>query len=912
MSPLDKVRQLALRRPLPQLRTPSLTHTTPSPPSSSANSTPRSVVSGLPSDRSLSDAPDATTVPLPLSLNASPADHRGYPSPSERSETLPDESESGHTSAPAEESASGPSNEPTFSSEEAATPRSQPSLRSALADSPVPSPAPSSALFTPTPAFVPRPRARFSTIPATPRAPLDDDPTTPFARRRSFLMDVINSTARPRFAAPTPHPRRAALDTPGYLRATSEEPSLTHDSNLSNNNHASSPSAINETSDNDAHAEAADDSAPSGTSGITPAPTPGPLQSAFGGLTPAPRPRVRRPAGRLSIPFGRNWRESPPEDADAADSEADGFVERPSFASTASSHDLALHGRANASFDPAVGTGAHGGLGRFDAAKLNAYLHGLNRRLQEESEGLAGQVAVLRHETVELAEENALLAAEVEELRRAGRGRRSSGGSSRRLSDGVPTLRDVAEDAGGEGWAEEKAELEDALDLARADADRFEVELREAAALLEDERDERARDKERWRERMADVEKGVHDIIQGLEARLAAAQVQAAEARARAEDTEALHHDVKEKAARVAELERAVRGAEEERAFTERRADKAEHALAKGQELGTELRAANEQLAGALSDARAARAHADDLERALQRAEQRAEELGIQVQDERDRARRFEQELEAREGNLSSMAHHVTDREEALQALERELADARQDVADLETGGAAVRAELDTERARVATLGAAEEEALREAARLEEEAEREAELARQMEDALRAAEAQSTADAVALAELRRRVADLERDRSRLDLSRQVDGMLDEPAPDVAELEAELDDAYRKIGRLEATLAQSPARDALDKARSARLEMLEKERDELLERVQLATRGTPSKLASLTGISPMHRAVLNMTMRAPKTPGGPLADVCSPSSLHIEATTLTHATDVVAAHLDPGPQRLRVP
>ena len=54
-----------------------------------------------------------------------------------------------------------------------------------------------------------------------------------------------------------------------------------------------------------------------------------------------------------------------------------------SFASTGSSHDLTAHPRANASFDHAMGLGAgwHG-IGRFNAGKLNAYLHGLNWCLQ--------------------------------------------------------------------------------------------------------------------------------------------------------------------------------------------------------------------------------------------------------------------------------------------------------------------------------------------------------------------------------------------------------------------------------------------------------------------------------------------------------------------------------------------------
>ena len=89
-----------------------------------------------------------------------------------------------------------------------------------------------------------------------------------------------------------------------------------------------------------------------------------------------------------------------------------------SFTSTASSQDLTAHPRANASFDQVIGLGAGGhGIGRFNAGKLNAYLHGLNRRLQEESESLTGHVGLLRRENLALAGANAVLQEEMEQFR---------------------------------------------------------------------------------------------------------------------------------------------------------------------------------------------------------------------------------------------------------------------------------------------------------------------------------------------------------------------------------------------------------------------------------------------------------------------------------------------------------------
>ncbi|KIJ96823.1 hypothetical protein K443DRAFT_48054, partial [Laccaria amethystina LaAM-08-1] len=70
-------------------------------------------------------------------------------------------------------------------------------------------------------------------------------------------------------------------------------------------------------------------------------------------------------------------------------------TDKASFISTASSHDLTTHHRVNTSFDPAMGFGAGApghSVGRSNAGKLNNYLHGLNRRLQEENEALLARL----------------------------------------------------------------------------------------------------------------------------------------------------------------------------------------------------------------------------------------------------------------------------------------------------------------------------------------------------------------------------------------------------------------------------------------------------------------------------------------------------------------------------------------
>ncbi|KZV68006.1 hypothetical protein PENSPDRAFT_583044 [Peniophora sp. CONT] len=892
MSPLDKMRHITARKPLPPLRTPSLSRTTPSPTNSSpANSTPRSTISqDLPAAPTLRfDSP--STVPLPPSQEPSPANVRWNRSTSEASSGSPAEDETHHAQSQSNRQSL---REPTFSSEEPATPQSALSLRSALAASPAPgSSATPSTLYTPTPAAIqPRPRARFgnitsttpAAIPETPRVGpghgLEDDFTTPFARRRSFLMDVINSTARPRFAQPTPHPRHGVMDTP-LPRAISEEPELeSGGSGGGRQSHSqqtsqSPGSGQSQSSGSLGSGGRAQSVEPEeGDGDVTQAPT-GRLPSAFVGLTPGPRPRVRRGAGRLSHPLTRTWAPEPSDaGADDNNSEAD-YNERPSFASTASSHDLAIHARANASYDPATGTGGLG-LGRFDAAKLNAYLHGLNRRLQEESESLAGQVEMLKGETLELAEENAVLAMELEEARRAGR-RGSGGGRGGRVSDIATSLQGVQEDVGGEGWMEEKIQLEEELENARSDAERLNTAYEQAARDLEEEQAGRTADKEKFRERMGEVERGVQGIIHELESKVEKAEARAAEAAQYAE--------------RIREMERELKEERDARAFEHDRAERAEEMLASRQDLGGELHEVNERLATAHSETRAAQSQVADLESELERLTDQLEDAQTRAQDERDNTRKLQEELDAREANLSSMEHHVGSRETALQQLEQELAEAREYIAELEAEGNAVvdrvealEAELADEREQLAALDIEKEQMDRDMARVQEESERNAELARQMEDALDVAEKKGREDEAALHELQRKISHLERERSRIDLSHSVNVNPQSSPEELAELEAELDEAYRRIGQLEAQLSQSPAREALEKAREARIEMLERERDELGERVKSYAKlgmGTPGKMGGMLGnvtISPMHRAVLNMTMHAPRTPGAPLRDM----------------------------------
>ncbi|KAI0255954.1 hypothetical protein BJV78DRAFT_1279159 [Lactifluus subvellereus] len=838
-SPFDRMRNVSFRKPIPRIRTPSLTRTL-SQSSSSSNSTPHSSRSVGPAQ--LNSAPSLSVLSIPPppenSDEGEPASLSDLPVPSDVSEVqdleqdleqaLHDEHHPAEETAPVKSIASSEEVEeepdPTFSSEEPTAhpyfPSATPSyVSSSRAGSQSPqtlsvaqsSPAPS-VMFTPTPAFPPRPRPRFFApgLPSTPAVAPEqsgvdnNDWTTPYARRRSFLIDVINSTARPRLAQPTPHPQRAA-----HPAVLDEE-----EGDSASPGSSSQPSSKKSTEEQSQASVA----------------TVRPLIAAFAGFTPAPRQRTRT-MGRLSHPLSRGWT--------AAASESEDVTGGASFTSTASSHDLTAHPRANASFDHVMGLGAGGhGIGRFNAGKLNTYLHGLNRRLQEESESLSGQVGILRKENMTLAEENAALHEEMELLRQqmftGGAGsRRSSAG--RRLSDIGSTLGDVKEDAGGEGWMEEKLEMETELDAFRAELHDCQRERDEAVAALEAEQAERSRDKERWRERMGEVERGVEGIIHDLETKV--------------ERAEAVTHDSAEKDRLLKELEKALKRAEEEAEFARTRAENAEKTLGDRSELGGKLHEANEKLAKSTAELHDLQSHVEGLEDEMAEADRRLRE--------------------EKETTLEDLERKLSGQEAKLRESDCELRDAKAYITELEADAGVA---LDHIEALQQEIQEAHDKAIGDdgaVAMLKQEAEHNSEL------------------------LRSKIAALERERERVDKSRTDErkAELEEAEDQIEALERELDDAHREISRLNSELAQSPARKALDCARDARIELLEKEKEDLQARLdslkhEMVGWNTPGKFSSASGISPMHRQLLNMTLKTPKTPGAPLRDM---SWLHLSSS-----------------------
>ena len=847
--------------------------------------------------RTPSDPPlAALTIPLPRSATASPAipghvEERDLtqmslsselPSPDlpggvDDTELLPEVAaereleESQLERSRASRSDGQASREPTFSSEEAHSldhSGSQNGSRRMRSPTPlsVAFSSPASAMFTPTPAFQPRPRARFgaamaSTTPQfpattpgqqtvrfetdteeTPRPrsedpesdeghPDNEDPATPHTHKRSFLLSVINSTARPRIRHPTP-----------YHRGDGDE------------------------------SEAAVEMTPAATPAVN-------LRKAFAGVTPrpAPRPRLSQPLPQAYNGTSDSGSESPYDHA----------IDRASFVSTASSHDLTTHARANASFDPVMGLGERGhGVGRFNAGKLNSYLHGLNRRLQEENETLVAQLRTMQEKYGSEAGGSPAQASSGTPASDSDRasgsyGRRMSGG--RRVSAGPAlALGDVAEDV-AEAWLEEKAALEEMVEELKEGLEMCTSDKAKAEEALEAERAERARDKERWRERMTEVEKGVEGIVTDLERRL----VEAEDAAKRAEA---------DKAEGIKDAERRLAVVLVEKEVLAERIKKAEGALESGRELGAELNEANERLTKTEGELQNAHREIKELESEVMHAHERLDDVESNLTAERKRTAALEEELHAKMEELTKTVHYVDELEEEVRKARAQLRQAEEELAQNDSDAAAdgtrirdLERQLAIAQENINRLEAELEEERQENDRLEEDADKAGELSRQMEEALMAAEKKMLEDEQEVATLKSRISSLERaaeklqERSMLQAGPSQSVLARDLQAEVEALESELDDANKEIARLRTVLAQSPARKAIERAKDARIELLEKEKEDLMERLRSARNqsgifGTPGRAANGSGMSPLHRQLLNMSLKSPKTPGGPLRDV----------------------------------
>ncbi|KAJ4474994.1 hypothetical protein J3R30DRAFT_633332 [Lentinula aciculospora] len=917
----SKYRHVSLRRPmLERTRTPSLSRTSLSPASSPSNSTPRSGRS-LAMDRSTSVSPiQGLLVPLPPSNAGSPAPHSPGPDISsgtsepntstntqsmditdaddspirQLAESSLENEEGKYASVTGSVTREESTSEHTFSTDDGPTPyavknngnsRSLEGLASAFSS-------PAASMATPTPAF-PRPRTRFN-IPQDGSSDeshetqgevhgvndedlSSEEPMTPQTRRRSFFLSVINSTARPRMKFPTPHPRDRILpDTPSTV-----------------------------------------DVSPLPVSRAVVQNTPIAFQSAFTGATPRPR---FNPGSRLSHPLAqaRTFNSSSSASETEAGEETDGTARAEhnennnehvswttpapsasvahlspydeaalngaSFVSTASSHDLTTHPRANTSFDPAMGFGGNApghGVGRFNANKLNTYLHGLNRKLQEENEAL-----MERNRILEEAQGKSNSSSVPPTPVTAAMGSRRQSGGSRRLS-AVSNLGDLPEEA-NETWMEEKAELEEMVETFKNETEQYMKEKEEVERALEQEIQERARDKDRWKERMSEVQKGVEQIVRDLENKLHATEEDA-------------HNVEKAGLEQVTELEKKLTEIQAQRDDVAARAEKAESALANNQDLGGELRNANNRVSNLMSDLRNANSQIKELEGELIRSEEFVDGLEHDLAEQKNILADLRKALEAKDRQIEAQRAEVHHLEQAHQKTEETLNATKEHMVKIEEDAStaveqveALEEELEATKDSVKHLKMVAVDRKAQNEDLAKEAERAVELARQMEEALEAAEKKMAEDEDELAAMKGKLIALEREKERqkdlsttsIDHSRLASDTAAQAAAHEAEIESleqELDNATKEIARLNTVLTQSPARRAVDKAKDAKIDMLEQENEALSERIK-ALRMTmndfnsPSKLINNSGISPMHRRALSMSIRAPKTPGGPLRDM----------------------------------
>lgn len=747
-----------------------------------------------------------------------------------------------------------------------------------------------SSMMTPTPAFQPRPRARFNTNPVqapqhstTPPDPpvytrqsarpdeQDDHtwradtrtdaheqgvPATPgTTHKRSFLLSVINSTARPRMKISTPNPHRAESEVPATPAPEEDDSDTTISGANANAN----------------------------------------VRTAFAGVTPRPRP-VARP--RLSHPLAQAWTAPAQEPQSAIRIESgtqspglyDGAVDRASFISTTSSQDLTTHARANASFDPVIGLGERGhGINRFNANKLNNYLHGLNRKLQEENEVIMARLREYeeRYGAADTNEGGASSSGESHAAdQKVANARRKSSG--RRISAGPTGLGDVAE---AEDWVEEKAameeqieQLQDELAQAKREKDGALLAKAETENDLEDERAERGKTKEKYASKIANLEEKARAVVDELDVKL-----QEAERRAAAAE--------KDKIQTVKQVERRLAEVVIERDLLAERMEKAENALASGRDLGSEVNAANERVGNVLGDLRNANIQIRELEEERSRQDEQIEDLEHALHEQKAQVSELEQALHVKSGELEQTSARINvlegDLKDAKTTAESYKVEIEQNEQDAEAAIEHIESltkQLTAKQNQLEATATILDEERDRANRVEVEAKRASELTKQVEEALDAAEMKMRADEEEDISLKAKIASLERelDRSR---SRSTSHL----APDaeaqeqIDALEAELDEANKEIARLNVRISQSPARKAMEKAKDAKIDLLEQEKEDLLERIKSLRRdslpfSTPAKSANLSSLTPMHRHILSMTMRTPKTPGGPLRDVSPYTSI----------------------------
>ncbi|CAE6406017.1 unnamed protein product [Rhizoctonia solani] len=494
-----------------------------------------------------------------------------------------------------------------------------------------------------------------------------------------------------------------------------------------------------------------------------------------------------------------------------------------SFVSTASSHDLAIHRRANASFD-AIAHARGGAGGEFDQRKLRIYLQSLNKHLSEENSAYRDDIAMLKHACLELIHRLGARGVKVDRATL------------------LPTIDLEAEpDEPRNQQVQVVEDVNEELEAARSETEAMRAELEAAQADATAAREEVVQVTEQCNAQMADLENDVQKVIQKLEDRLNEREAEAAQLRERLIDRS---RDVHHEHAEELELER-------------------EHAA----KLEAEVKQLTGELAIANGETRSLKAELRDLKSAL-RTEQAAavERVGVLETENAGWQRRL-QDLERELEELDALAQ------------ERDVLTHDKDAA-LKEKDQAIRARDNAIRERDELLEDQDEltrqkeAAQKEVARMEEALE-DAE-ARIMDDAeqLKSLEGK-------VSSLERERTELLANRSTRERSNNEDRIsLQEHEAAVSELEAQLDEAHRDIAKL---TAKSPTSEALTKAKDLRIQQLEKEKDMLLERIQTMRSNnsgasgsdTPGRVTPSGSVALSRLAIMNL--RTPKTPGAALKE-----------------------------------
>ncbi|KAF9515240.1 hypothetical protein BS47DRAFT_1391776 [Hydnum rufescens UP504] len=459
-------------------------------------------------------------------------------------------------------------------------------------------------------------------------------------------------------------------------------------------------------------------------------------------------------------------------------------AERDSFISTASSHDLTANVRVNASFDPTTDVGA-----KFNQLKLNTYLHGLNKHLIEENKNL----------TMLLEQQ------------------RAEGPSNE--SSTAPGMMAELMQALQEELAQTKAER-DLLQQEATDADVEFEELRKGSM----ERSEQIRVLQR------EVEAGqteakrrtelhavkVKQLSDGAEAIINEVQVKLDHAEAQVESLKArLTREGGHEAERVKDAEDRVDAMRGAKAQVEQELAKLQYELseAKSQnhtlkDVVTQLEDRIDTLDAALHEeqSRVKTVHAESIARTSEERRLRTSleshlaDAKIAVEEQVQRTSALEGDLTSAESRARNAEVQLREMEEALEESEKKI---RDDEEELRVFGKKVEyltKERDLAQAEV-------EQARRSGARRMRKA---------SNDSAHGSDFSSGSSTAS--------------------ERPQPVPFEEHERIVSDLEAQLEDAEREIGRLEHIAKGSPASKAINAARSLRIETLEKDNKELEEKV----------------------------------------------------------------------------